>query len=72
MSVLLKVSVLSGITCSIESRNGEPVKKSRGACGQMKNTTTTTTKLGLKAPYILYEKDCTIQAKNDETVTTPK
>jgi len=30
----------------------------------------TTTKFGLKAPYILYEKDCTIQAKNDETVAT--
>jgi len=32
----------------------------------MTNTTT------LKAPYILYEKDFAIQAKNDETVATRK
>jgi len=47
------------------------MKKSRGARDQMK-TTTSTMKLGFKAPYILYEKDCTIQAKNDETVATCK
>jgi len=28
--------------------------------------------LAVKAPYILYKKDCAIQAKNDETVATRK
>jgi len=42
----------------VEKRN--LIKKSPGARGQMKTTTATTTKLVLKAPYILYEKGCAI------------
>jgi len=53
-------------------RNGEPIKKSQGARGQMKSDENNYENSVLKAPYILYEKDCTIQAENDETVATRK
>ena len=67
---LHKAIMLSGITWQYTAqkfRNGELIQKSQGARDQIKMTTTV-----LKASYILYEKYCTIQAKNDETVATRK
>ena len=62
--------MLSGITWQYTAqkfRNGELIYKSQGVGDQIKMTT-----MVLKAPYILYEKYCTIQNKNDETIATRK